>query len=105
MKTFRWLAVTVWVVALPAVAGAQQTTSTPDSSPYPIASHWLVSGGLGSDFTSDADNLSVDFAGTGGWLWHGVIGGEVQANFAPDFQLDPAAMPVFLAKEPAVNSY
>jgi len=112
MKTFRWLAATMCVVALPALAAAQQTagtavqqtTLTPDPAPYPIASHWLVSGGLGSDFASDADQ-SVDFAGTAGWLFHGVIGGEFQANFAPDFELDPALAPPFLAGAPSVNSY
>src|SRR5690242_16564432 len=101
MKTLRWLAAATCVVALPAVANAQQTTVTqtqttvtqtqttvaPDSEPYPIASHWLVSGGLGTNFGSDAENQSVDYSGTAGWLYHGVVGGEFQGNFSPDFQL------------------
>jgi hypothetical protein len=53
----------------------------------------------------DAEDPGVNFAGTIGWLWHGVIGGEFQANFSPDFQLDEALIPPFLAEEPSVNSY
>jgi hypothetical protein len=102
---FRWLAALVGVIALPAAVAAQQTNIPPDTTPYPIASHWLVSGSLGSDFEQDADDPSVDFAGTAGWLWHGVAGGEFQANFAPDFQLNPLLSPPFLAEDPAINSY
>lgn len=127
MRISLWLAAAACVLALPAAAAAQQTdttttqttttttqttttydqaTYTPsDNEPYPIASHWLVSGTLGSDFESDADDPTVDFAATAGWLYRGVIGGEFQANFAPDFQLNPALMPAFVGNEPAVNSY
>ena len=111
MKISRWLAAMAVVIALPAVAAAQQTTTTTTTTtttydePYPIASHWLVSGSLGSDFNNDADDPSVNFAGTAGWLYHGVVGGEFQANFTPDFNLNPALVPPFLAEEPAINSY
>ncbi len=88
-------------MALPAMAAAQ-TTAT---DPFPIESHWLASGSLGSGFEADAEDPGVNFAGTIGWLWHGVIGGEFQANFSPDFQLDAALTPSFLAEEPAINSY
>jgi hypothetical protein len=112
MKTSRWVAAITCVIALPAAVAAQETTTTtttttttpavqqtspppsaaaypPDNAPYPIASHWLVSGSIGSDFENDADDPSVNFAGTAGWLYHGVIGGEFQANFTPDFNLNP----------------
>src|SRR4030095_7806957 len=119
MRISRWLAETARVIALPAVAAAQTTTTTttqatvqqpstlPDDSPYPISSHWLVSGSIGSDFENDADDPGVNFAGTAGWLYHGVIGGEFQANFSPDFTLNPAIANVapFLADEPSINSY
>ena len=121
MKMSRWLAATACVIALPAMAAAQQTTTTttttaqatvpqsppPDDAPYPIASHWLVSGSLGSDFENDADDPSVNFAGTAGWLYRGVVGGEFQANFSPDFNLNPAIMNAapFIADEPSINSY
>jgi hypothetical protein len=95
----RALMVTLCLLALPGLAAAQGT------EPFPIESHWLVSGSLGSDFESDAEDPGVNFAGTAGWLWRGVIGGEFQANFSPDFQLDGGLTPPFLAEEPAINSY
>lgn len=105
----RWFSLTVLMLAVPVAAAAQQTTATPAygayTAPYPIESHWLVSGSLGSDFENDAADPSVNFAAAAGWLWHGVIGGEFQANFTPDFQLNPDIAPVFLAKEPSINSY
>jgi len=106
MRISLWLAAAC-VIALPAAAAAQDQTTTPPplSSPYPIASHWLVSGSLGTDFESDADDPGTNFAGTVGWLYHGVIGGEFQSNFSPDFNLNPALIPPFLAEEPAINSY
>ena len=131
MKISRWVAAMGCAMALPAAAAAQDTTTTtatttttvataqqtttpptaatypPDDAPYPIASHWLVSGSLGSDFENDADDPSVNFAGTAGWLYRGVIGGEFQANFSPDFNLNPAIMNAapFIADEPSINSY
>jgi hypothetical protein len=101
------LMVALCIVALPAMAAAQQTTTTvpPDTDPFPIESHWLASGSLGSDFEADAEDPGVNFAGTIGWLWRGVIGGEFQSNFSPDFQLDAGLTPPFLAEEPAINSY
>jgi hypothetical protein len=104
MRISRWLPA-MMIVALPAVAAAQQTTPTPEPDPFPIESHWLASGSLGSDFESSAEDPGVNFAGTLGWLYHGVVGGEFQANFSPDFQLDAAAIAPFLAEEPAINSY
>ena len=129
MKISRWVAAMVCVIALPAAAAAQDTTTTttttttagtaqqttaqpsttypPNDAPYPIASHWLLSGSLGSDFENDADDPGVNFAGTAGWLYRGVIGGEFQANFSPDFNLNPAIVGAapFLADEPSINSY
>jgi hypothetical protein len=104
MRIYQWLAA-MCIVALPGSAAAQQQAVTPEPDPFPIESHWLLSGSLGSDFADAAEDPSVNFAGTMGWLWHGVIGGEFQANFSPDFQLDAALAPPFLAEEPAINSY
>lgn len=105
MRISRWLVAATCVVALPLTAAAQQPVVMPDTDPFPIESHWLLSGSLGSDFADAAEDPSVNFAGTAGWLWHGVIGGEFQANFSPDFQLDAGLAPPFLAEEPALNSY
>lgn len=95
----RTLMVALCVLTLPGLAAAQGT------EPFPIESHWLASGSLGSDFEEDAEDPGVNFAGTMGWLWRGVIGGEFQSNFSPDFQLDGAMLAPFLAEEPAINSY
>jgi opacity protein-like surface antigen len=125
MKISRWLAMTACVIALPAAAAAQETTTTTttttttpstvqqtttyqaDDAPFPISSHWLVSGSLGSDFENDADDPSVNFAATAGWLYRGVVGGEFQANFTPDFNLNPAIVNAapFLADEPSISTY
>jgi hypothetical protein len=104
MNICRWFAAMACVLALPAMAAAQ-TSAPPSPYPYPIESHWLASGQLGSDFNNDADDPGVNFAGTFGWLWRGVAGGEFQSNFSPDFNLNPAFIPPFLAEEPAINSY
>jgi hypothetical protein len=102
-RTARSLMIVACLLALPALGAAQ--TTIPEPEPFPIESHWLASGSLGSDFEADAEDPSVNFAGTVGWLFRGVIGGEFQANFTPDFQLDAAFVPPFLAEEPAINSY
>jgi hypothetical protein len=102
-RVARSLMVVACLLALPALGAAQ--TTIPQPEPFPIESHWLASGSLGSDFEADAEDPSVNFAGSFGWLYRGVIGGEFQANFTPDFQLDAAFMPPFLAEEPAINSY
>lgn len=107
MRTTRWLAMMMCMVALPIAAAAQQTAAPAlsDSDPFPIESHWLLSGSLGSDFEDDAEDPGVNFAGTVGWLWRGVLGGEFQSNFSPDFQLEGSVATPFLAEEPAINSY
>jgi opacity protein-like surface antigen len=107
MVRFRFLAAAMCIAALTAVAGAQQTTAplAGGTSPFPIESHWLTSGSLGSDFENDFEDPGVNFAGTFGWLYRGVLGGEFQANFSPDVQLSDAVLAPFLAEEPAINSY
>jgi hypothetical protein len=106
MRLSRWLVTILCIVALPGAAAGQTTApASPGTEPFPIESHWLASGLLGSDFEADAEDPGVNFAGSLGWLWHGVIGGEFQANFSPDFQLGSALDAPFLAEEPSINSY
>jgi hypothetical protein len=106
MLRSRLLAAALCIVALPVVAAAQQTTApATGTGPFPIESHWLASGSLGSDFESDFEDPGVNFAGTFGWLYRGVAGGEFQANFSPDVQLNGALAAPFLLEEPAINSY
>jgi opacity protein-like surface antigen len=107
MRVPRWLLTLICAVALQGPAAAQSPAAAQPavSEPFPIESHWLVSGLLGSDFEADAEDPGVNFAGAAGWLWRGVIGGEFQANFSPDFQLGAAPDAPFLAEEPSINSY
>jgi len=90
----------------------QQTTTTTtttvtrsDDSFYEDRNQWLTSGFVGSSFGQDADDPSVDFGGTIGYLWRGVFGGEFQANFAPQFELPPARRALLLGEKPWINSY
>lgn len=107
MVRFRLLATAMCIAALPVAAAAQQTTAplTGGTDPFPIESHWLASGSLGSDFENDLEDPGVNFAGTFGWLYRGVLGAEFQSNFSPDVQLNSAVLAPFLAEEPAINSY
>jgi hypothetical protein len=97
------------VAGLSGTAMAQTTTTT--NPPATVStrptnvgetrSHWTAAGFVGSNFGSSADDPSVDYGGQIGWLWHGVIGGEVIGDFAPKFRVDNA----LLADNPHVNSY
>jgi hypothetical protein len=86
------------------VETTQTTTTTSDEGPG-IESHWLASGFVGSNFGRDSEDASVDFGGTIGYLWRGVLGGEFQANFSPDFQLEGFRRALLLNDEPWINSY
>ena len=65
------------------------------------ASHWLVSGFVGSNFGKSTIDPNVDFGGQVAWLWRGMIGGEAVADFAPSFKMGNAG----LAENPRTNSY
>jgi hypothetical protein len=67
---------------------------------------WMAFGFVGSNLaTEDADQASFDFGGSVGYLWRGAVGAEFQANFSPNFELDPTRS-VFLAGEnPWINTY
>jgi hypothetical protein len=46
---------------------------------------WIASGVVGSTFARSADSANVDFGGTLGYLWNGMLGAEFLAGFAPRF--------------------
>jgi opacity protein-like surface antigen len=95
--------------ALPGAAMAQSTSPAPIVPPATASSHvgvtqshWIVSGFVGSNFGgATATDPSVDFGGQLAWLWRGVFGGEVLADFAPSFKVDNLA----LSENPRANGY
>jgi len=74
------------------------------SSPAFIAnvpSHWTASAFVGSEFGSDVSEASVDFGGQVGYLFNGIVGGELLADFAPKSKLGNA----LLVNNPTLNTY
>ncbi len=118
MNVSRWLMTIAGVVALP-VAAAAQTPGPDEPAPVPqvepagtgtpildrVDSHWLASGFVGSSFAQEAEDPAFDFGGTVGYLWRGVLGGEFQANFSPEFELTPGRSALLLGNQPWINSY
>ena len=67
----------------------------------------MAAGFVGGSFAKNTDNVdsSVDFGGQVGWLWHGIVGAEFLADFAPRFRFTNLdIIPVFNSR-PAVNAY
>lgn len=106
MRISRWLVSMVCVVGLPVAAAAQApTTQTTTANDYPLESHWLASGFVGSDFGIDTNDSSVNFGGTIGYLWRGTIGGEFLANFSPNVEFDGDRNALLFGDQPWINSY
>jgi opacity protein-like surface antigen len=108
-RVHEMLAAAALTVALPAVAAAQVSRTPPPAPPQrepaslndPNNSHWTAAGFLGSNFGAGANESSVEFGGQLAYLYRGVIGGEVLADFAPHFRVNNA----LLAGNPMVNAY
>lgn len=112
MRISQWgVIVVACVVGLPILAAAQtpQGTTPQTTTGTPILeridSHWLASGFVGSSFGNEAADPSVDFGGTVGYLWRGIVGGEFQANFSPEFTLEEPRSALLLGAKPWINSY
>ena len=123
MRVRQWVLMAGLVAGLPAVAAAQVTTTDPGSTTTTTTTtsaqttqtfdddddagdaDWYASGFVGSAFGIDADEPSIDFGGTIGHLWEGVLGVEFAANLAPDFELEPARRALLFGDRPWVNSY
>jgi hypothetical protein len=106
MRMSAYVIAAVLTAGLPCAAIAQNTPGPPPATASShvgtTQSHWLVSGFVGSNFGgATATDPSVDFGGQFGWLWRGVFGGEVLADFAPTFKVDNIA----LSQNPHANSY
>ena len=74
---------------------------------------WVASGFIGSTFSTSSNTLQntlesndnvpagLAYGGQVAYLWHGIVGGEFIADFAPDVGFDS----ILLADQPHVNSY
>ena len=107
----------VMAVAMAALAttATAQTTAAPATPAPPVtqtgtsaptyvgttSSHWTASGFVGANFGENVDRASFDFGGQLAYLWNGVIGAELLADFAPRFEFPNA----FLDRNPSVNAY
>ncbi|HUK32739.1 MAG TPA: hypothetical protein VLV86_02445, partial [Vicinamibacterales bacterium] len=112
------------LLSTPSFARAQNPTNTPPPSQAPASppasapatasntatsgpswlnasSHWVAAGFIGSNFGSGASSASMDFGGEVGYLYRGILGGELLTDFAPNFNMNNA----FLANTPTVNAY
>jgi hypothetical protein len=107
MRMSAYVITAVLAVGLPRAAMAQTApAAVPATAPAPIAgptqSHWIATGFVGSNFGGNtAVDPSTSFGGQLAFLWHGVIGGEAIADFAPSFDINS----LFLAQNPRANAY
>jgi hypothetical protein len=99
----------------PQVAAAPPPPPPLPPPPAPTTTYypWVASGFIGSSFstssntfqnTLESDNsvpAGLTYGGQVGYLWHGIVGGEFIADFAPDVGFDS----ILLASQPHVNSY
>lgn len=53
-----------------------------------LNNEWIASGFVGGNFGQNSLSSSVDFGGTVGYLYRGIVGGEFLAGFSPRFKLD-----------------
>jgi opacity protein-like surface antigen len=117
MQLFRICAGAAVIALMPLAASAQEPDQTTTTTTITVdqqttydrwgtrGSHWLASGFVGSQFGRDVDSSTVDFGGSIGYLWNGAFGAEFQANFAPDFDLEPNRSALLLGERPSINSY
>lgn len=118
MRVQQWLTTTV-LVAMPALAAAQQptetttgaaTATTTANTAQPVTTAfddldsdvggWFASAHVASDFGLDADSASVGFGGALGYT-NGWVGGEFLAGFSPNFQV----VNPLINDRPQINSY
>jgi len=106
-RVFKVAVATALTIALPALAAAQGRQTAPVPPQNERASFndqensWIATGFLGSNFGARADESSVQFGGQLAYLYRGIFGGEVLADFAPHFRMDNP----LLAGNPSVNAY
>jgi len=77
-----------------AQTGQTYPATTQSSNIGPSVSHWTASGFVGSGFGTQGDALGIDenagalaFGGQFAYLWHGFLGPEFIADWAPTFDV------------------
>ncbi len=101
MRLTHFLIAAATTAALSGTAAAQTTSQAPPPLAPPTyagetQSHWIASGFVGTSFDQSGDLPAIEnaddnhftFGGQIGYLWHGVIGGEFMADFAPSVTVD-----------------
>ena len=114
MRFFPCIFAAALLTSAPAVVTAQSPAPVPTpplTAPTPaqsaptfvanVPSHWTASGFVGSEFGSNVSEASVDFGGQLGYLFNGIVGGELLADFAPKSKLGNA----LFANNPMLNTY
>ena len=112
MRSTAFLTAAALSAALSGTAAAQ--TSTAPTVAGETRSGWVASGFAGANFGTTTDNsgevddvvdldtdASIDFGGQVAYLWKGVFGGEVLANFAPSV----GSAGVVFSDKPNIYSY
>jgi hypothetical protein len=94
----RRIVLTAAVALMLAVPAGAQTVRT-------TGSHWLASAFVGGSFGEQLDGPGTNFGGAVGYLWHGVLGAEFQANLSPEMDLDDSRSALLFGEEPWLNSY
>jgi hypothetical protein len=110
MRALQLVAIATVSIAIAIAAEAQSTPAQPSTvaatttktTPSPD-NQWIASGFAGSNFANNADPSSPAFGGSIGYLWQGKWGGEFDASFTPDFDLQSNFFG--LGIKPMVNTY
>ena len=97
MRSAKYFVAAAFVTALAGTASAQGTsTATTQPTTYgATVSHWVASGFVGGGFNASSDDPriqenggGVTFGGQAGYLWHGFVGPEFLAEWAPSFDVN-----------------
>ena len=110
MRMSAYVIAVVLCAGLPGTAKAQNPpqppAAVPPTAPASVVgeteSHWVATGFVGSNFKGNtAEDASVAFGGQLAWLWHGWVGAEGIADFAPSFKITN----VLLSQNPRTNAF
>ena len=101
MRSAKYFTAAALVLGLAGTASAQGTpaATTPPTTYSETVSHWVASGFVGGGFNASSatddpriqeNGGGVSFGGQVGYLWHGVVGPELLAEWAPSFDVNAA---------------